>query len=155
MKIRSVARNNHRHAFRVQTWREAYSFPYAKADPPPTAADSIVALRIDDELGREAFTYRLASGREGTVHVEQVLEYNQDPRYMRDLLLYKLTIEAQTRLEASDLAKREIIRRLDTSPAQFYRLIDPTNYRKSVDKMLLLLHVLDCEVELVVRYKSI
>jgi hypothetical protein len=37
------------------------------------------------------------------------------------------------------------------SPAQFYRLIDPTNYRKSVDKMLSLLQVLGCEVDLVVR----
>ena len=48
----------------------------------------------------------------------------------------------------------EIIRRLGTSPAQFYRLIDPTNYRKTVDKMLLLLQVLDCEVDVVVRQRS-
>ena len=35
-----------------------------------------------------------------------------------------------------------------------YRLLDSTNYRKSVDKLLLLLRILDCEVELVVRAKS-
>ena len=34
---------------------------------------------VDEEAGREAFTYVLDSGRSGTVHVEQVLEYNQDP----------------------------------------------------------------------------
>ncbi|MBI4880877.1 MAG: XRE family transcriptional regulator [Planctomycetes bacterium] len=73
---------------------------------------------------------------------------------MRDLLLYKLTIEAQKRLEESPLSKREIIRRLGTSAAQLYRLLDSTNYRKSVDKLLLLLHVLDCEVDLVVRERS-
>lgn len=83
-----------------------------------------------------------------------MLEYNQDPDYLRDLLLYKLTVEAQKRLSQSALSRREIIRRLGTSPAQFYRLIDPTNYRKSVDQVLSLLHVLDCEVELVVRAKS-
>jgi predicted XRE-type DNA-binding protein len=88
------------------------------------------------------------------VHIEQVLEYNQDPGYMRDLLLYQLTIAAQKHLDESGLSKREIIRRLGTSAAQFYRLLDSTNYRKSVDKMLLLLHVLDCEVDLVVRTKS-
>ena len=154
MKIRSVARNNRRRAFEVRTWRQTFFFPYSKADPPPMASDRVAEVSIDDELGREAFTYSLASGREGTVHVEQVLEYNQDPGYMRDLLLYKLTIEAQSRLDASDLSKREIIRRLDTSPAQFYRLLDPTNYRKSVDKMLFLLHVLDCEVDLIVRARS-
>ena len=73
---------------------------------------------------------------------------------MRDLLLYNLTVEALDRIETSPLSKREIIRRLGTSPAQFYRLIDPTNYRKSVDKLLSLLQVLDCEVEVIVRAKS-
>ena len=120
----------------------------------PTASDPLVELYIDPELGREGFTYLLASGAEGSVHVEQVLDYNEEPRYMRDLLLYNLTVEALERIEASPLSKREIIRRLGTSPAQFYRLIDPTNYRKSVDKLLALLQVLDCDVDLVVRSKS-
>ncbi|MFA5844921.1 MAG: hypothetical protein WC971_08860 [Coriobacteriia bacterium] len=154
MKIRSVRLNNRKHAFEVGTWRDQFLFPYAKADPTPTAADPPVEVSVDDELGREGFTYRLASGLEGSVHVEQVLEYNQDPSYMRDLLLYRLTIEAEKRVEKSPLSKREIIRRLGTSPAQFYRLLDPTNYRKSVDKVLFLLHVLDCDVDLVVRARS-
>lgn len=85
---------------------------------------------------------------------EQVLEYNQDPAYLRNLLLYNLTIEAQKRVAASKLSRREIIRRLGTSATQFYRLLDQTNDRKSVDQMLSLLHVLDCEVELIVRAKS-
>ena len=151
MKIRSIKTNNRKRAFEVGTWREQFLFPYTKAVPPPTTEDPVAEVFIDDELGREAFTYTLASGREGTVHVEQVLEYNQDPGYMRDLLLYKLTLEARKRLDQSPLSKREIIRRLGTSPAQFYRLLDTTNYRKSVDKVLMLLHVLDCEVDLVVR----
>ena len=96
----------------------------------------------------------LANGEEGSVHIDHVLDYNQDPGYMRDLLLYKLTLEAQKRVDSCELSKREIIRRLGTSPAQFYRLLDSTNYRKSVDKVLFLLHVLDCEVEMIVRSKS-
>ena len=151
MKIRSIKSNNRKRAFEVGTWREQFLFPYSKADPRPTTGDSVEQIVIDKELGREAFTYTLASGREGTVHIEQVLEYNQDPGYMRDLLLYKLTLEARKRLDKSLLSKREIIRRLGTSPAQFYRLLDTTNYRKSMDKVLMLLHVLDCEVDLVVR----
>jgi hypothetical protein len=109
---------------------------------------------VDAEAGREAFTYNLASGRTGTVHVEQVLEYNQDPRYLRDLLLYKLTIEAQRRVAKSPLSKREIVRRLGTSAAQLYRLLDQTNYRKSVDQLVGLLQVLDCEIDLLVRSKT-
>ena len=73
---------------------------------------------------------------------------------MRDLLLYKLTLEAQKRVAKSPLSRREIIRRLGTSATQFYRLLDQTNYRKSIDRVLTLLHVLDCDVDLVVRTKS-
>ncbi len=43
---------------------------------------------------------------------------------------------------------------MGTSAAQFYRLVDPTNTSKSVDQVLRLLSVLDCDVEFVVRAKS-
>ena len=70
-------------------------FPFSKASPAPTTEDPVAELSVDPEAGREAFTYVLHSGRTGIVHVEQVLEYNQDPTYLRDLLLYRLTLEAQ------------------------------------------------------------
>ena len=111
-------------------------------------------MTIDEELVREAFSFELRSGRSGLVHVEQVLEYNQDPSYVRDLLLYKLTLEAQARVAASPLSKREIVRRLTTSATQLYRLLDQTNYVKSIDQMLRLLRVLDCDVDLVVRART-
>lgn len=69
-------------------------------------------------------------------------------------MLYRLTIEAQKRAAVSPLSKREIMRRLGTSAAQLYRLLDQTNYRKSVDQVLALLQVLNCEVDLVVRNQS-
>ncbi len=56
---------------------------------------------------------------------------------------YRLTLEAQKRIKESRLSKREIIRRLGTSTAQLYRLLDQTNYRKSVDQMLAPLQVLN------------
>jgi hypothetical protein len=151
VKISSVTANNHRHAFEVATPRGVLLFPYAKADPAPTSDDPLTEIYVDAELGKEAFTFTLASGKEGSIHVEQVLEYNRDPGYMRDVLLYKLTLEAERRVAESKLSRREIIRRLGTSPAQFYRLLDPTNYRKSIDGLLSLLQVLDCEIEVVVK----
>ena len=154
MKIRSVKANNRRKAFEITTAKKRLVFPFAKLEVPPTADDPIANVYIDRELGGEGFTYVLESGREGTVHVEHVLEYNQDPDHLRDLLLYRLTLEAQKRIAGTRLAKREIIRRLGTSPTQLYRLLDQTNYRKSVDQMLRLLQVLDCDVQLVVRAKS-
>jgi hypothetical protein len=154
MKIRSVIPNNRKRAFEIKTWRQVLLLPYTKVDPPPSLSNPVLEVSVDDEIGREGFVYKLRSGAEGSVHIEQVLEYNQDPNYMRDLLVYRLTLEAQRRVSESSLSKREIIRRLGTSPAQFYRLLDSTYYRKSVDKLLLLLNVLDCDVDLVVRAKS-
>jgi hypothetical protein len=140
--------------FEVRTSTKTLVFPFSKADPVPTAQDSIADLFVDPEAGREAFTYVLHSGRNGTVHIEQVLEYNRDPTYLRDRLLYRLTLEAQKRIAESPLSKREIIRRLGTSSAQWYRLLDQTNYRKSVDQLLALLQVLNCDVDLIVRKKT-
>ncbi|NIM02199.1 MAG: XRE family transcriptional regulator [Acidobacteria bacterium] len=154
MKIRSVVQNNRKKAFEVKTSTGVLPYPFAKLEKPPRRHDKIERVYVDKELAKEAFTYVLESGVEDSVHIEQVLEYNQDPTYLRELLLYKLTLEAQRRVEKSDLSKREIIRRLGTSAAQFYRLLDQTNYRKSVDRLLELLHVLDCDVDLVVREKS-
>jgi len=151
VKITSVRADNRRRAFEVVAAVATRPFPDAKADPPPSAADPIVALFVDPELANEGFTYVLASGAEGSLMLDNVLDYNEEPGYMRDLLLHNLTCEALDRLQTTPLSRREIIRRLGTSPAQFYRLIDPTNYRKSVDKLLVLLQVLGCEVDLVVR----
>lgn len=129
-------------------------YPYSRTDPQPSATDRVREVAIDDEVGREGFWYELSSGKRGYVHAEQVLDYNQDPSYMRDQLLYRLTLEAQRRVKQSPLSTREIIRRLGTSAAQFYRLLDQTNYRKSLDQLLSLLQVLDCDVDVVVRARG-
>jgi hypothetical protein len=154
MRILSARHNNRKKVFEVRTSAKALAFPYAKADPRPTPDNPVKRVFVDEELGREGFTYELESGLTGTIHVEQVLEYNQDPNHLRDLLLYRLTLEAQKRIDKSPLSKREIVRRLGTSAAQLYRLLDQTNYRKSVDQLVSLLQVLECDVDLVVRAKT-
>ena len=152
MKIESVRPNNRKRAFEVTTENGVLLFPYSKVPlGAPTAEDPLVELCVDPELGCEGFTWVLKSGAEESVHVDDVLEYNEDPTYMRRLLLHELSCEARTRLESSPLSKREIIRRLGTSASQLYRLIDTANYSKSVDSMLDLLRVLDCEVEFSVK----
>jgi DNA-binding TFAR19-related protein (PDSD5 family) len=90
-------------------------------------------LRVDRELANEAFAYVLESGDEGSVHLDQVLEYNEDPTYLGDLLTYQLTIEAKKRIEESGLSRRELAWRLETSVPQLYRLLDTTNTRKSIN----------------------
>jgi hypothetical protein len=154
VKIDSVSHNNHRHSFTVVTQGRKFAFPYAKAEVCPSSSDPIRELWIDEEVGREGFMYRLASGVEGFVHIDQVLEYNRDPGYMRKLLLFELSMQAQDAMAASKLRKSEVTRRLGTSAAQLRRLLDQTNTQKSVDSMFALLQVLDREVEVSVRPRA-
>src|SRR5260370_2967243 len=105
MKIRTAKVNNRRQVLEVRNSRGRFLYPFAKLDPRPSADNPIVEVRVDKELASEAVTYRLASGREGTVHIEQVLEYNRDPDYLRDQLLYPPTLEAQKRVPPTSLPR--------------------------------------------------
>ena len=149
MKIVSVSPNNRRRAFEVETHAGRYLFPYAVVRPLPSRENRIFRVQVDDEMDREGFVYTLASGAEGAVHIDHVLEYNREPGYLADQLLYNLTLAAQAAVRASKLSTRELIRRLGSSPAQFYRLLDQTNYKKSVRQLLTLLHLLDYDIEMV------
>jgi hypothetical protein len=152
VKIRRATVNN-RKALVELTVRsgKVLPVPYAKLDPQPTPKNRIREIYVDKELGSEAVTYVLESGDEGSLHVDHALEYNQDPRYLADLLIHKLTVEARRRVEQSGLSRRELARRLSTSVPQLYRLLDPANTRKSLGQLVSLLHLLECDVRLVVH----
>ena len=155
MKVKKVSINNKRKEFFVDTYSgAAYTFPYAEAEPRPDSRNRIEEVFVDKELGNEAITYVLNSGDEGSIHIEQILEYNEDPRYMAELLTYKLTLEARHGIENSGLSRRQIAKRLKTSVPQLYRLLDPANTSKSINQLVALLHVLNCNVELVVNCRA-
>ena len=147
MKIRSVRNGPRRRAFVVWTARGRFEFPWAHLEVIPSAADPVVDVRPDPELGREGFTYRLASGAEGTVHIDHVLRFVRDPDLQRRELLYELTNEALDALAASGRTKRSLARQLGTSLAQIARLLDPANARKSLDQMVRLLAALGRRME--------
>jgi hypothetical protein len=151
MKIRNVEANNRRKAFDIETKDGSYTFPYARLRVSPSKENRVAEVFADAELGNEAFSYTLENGEGDSVHLDEVLEYNEDPNFLGDLLLYKLTVETQQRVADSSLSKREIVRRLGTSASQFYRLLDPTNYGKSVGQLVALLHILDYDVDVVVK----
>ncbi len=151
MKVRQIQWNNRRRSFTVRLGRKDYEFPYNRLEIRPEPGNPVVEGWIDEELGREAFSYRLKDGREGSVHADHVLEVNRDPGYLAELILYRLSVEAGRRIEQDGWSRRDLIRRLGTSPAQYYRLLDPTNKRKSLNQLLSLLQVLGCDVDVVVK----
>jgi len=132
----------------------AYPFPFSRLDPRPTARNRLHTAFIDKELGNEAVTYVLESGAEGALHIDHVLEYNEDPRLLSELLTHRLTVEARKRIERARLSRREIVRRMRTSLPQLYRLLDPANTRKSINQLVALLHVLGCDVDVTVRRRQ-
>ena len=151
-KLCRVTVNNRKRQFDVTTRSgRVLPLPFSKLDPRPTPDNLVREVFVDRELGNEGFTYRLGSGSEGSVHVDQVLEYNEDPGYLSDQLIYQLTLEAERRVEASGLSRRELARRLNTSVPQLYRLLSPANTRKSMTQLIALLQVLGCDVAVVVK----
>lgn len=154
MKIRQVTVNTRKRQLELTTRAGAvYPMPFAKLKPRPSAGSAIVDVFIDRELGSEAVTYTLASGRQGTVHVDHALDYNRDPHYVAEMVLHDLTVEARRRIERAGLSRRELARRLGTSVAQVYRLLDPANTTKSLARLIALLQVLDCDVRFLVRQR--
>ena len=89
MKIRRVVPHNGKKAFEVYTYNNTYLFPSAVVRPTPRKGRWVVNAYVDPELDNEGFVYVLASGDEGTAHIDHVLEYNRDPSYMADMLLYE------------------------------------------------------------------
>jgi hypothetical protein len=154
MKIKKVVDNRRKREFEIEAGGTTYTLPYAKLRMVPTPGNRVVEVLPDPELGKEAFTYRLESGEEDTVHLDAVREVNMDPDYLQELFLHRLTVEALRGLKESGLGKRQIARQLGTSPSQLYRLLDPENRGKSLGQMLALLHLVDRKVDLVVKPKS-
>ena len=147
MKIKKVTINNYKKAFEVQTAKGIYSLPFSKSEVIPSEKNRVVKVYVDPDLAKEGITYVLESGKENSLMLDAFLDYNRDPEYMRKMLLYRLTMQALELLEKSGVSKRELARKLRTSPAQIYRLLDTTNYSKTVDNMVRLLAVLGFEVD--------
>jgi len=151
MIIQNVNVNNRRRSFEIETKKGAFSLPFVKLNLVPSRTNKIKNVYVDKELGKEAITYVLESGEEGSVHVDDFLFYNKDPDYMRDHTLYKLTAKAVDLIKESKLPKRELARKLKTSPTQLYRLLDTTNYNKTIDQMVRLLACLNYSLDFVLE----
>lgn len=150
MKITKIDYNNRRKVFSVETAKECLDFPYSQVEPRPRKGNYVRKAYVDPELGEEGFTYVLETGEEGSVHLDSVLEFNRNPDYLRDLMLYHLTLALQKAVEESGIGKRELIRLLDTSPSQLYRILDPSCSRKSLGQIFKIFYTLNRDLEVVI-----
>ena len=151
MIIEKVMVNKKKKSLEIDTPKGHFSLPFSKLRLEPTDQNGITRAYIDRELGNEAITYCLENGKEDSIHLDAFLDYNKDPEYMAKLSLYKLTRTAMELVKEARISKREIARKLKTSPAQLYRLLDTTNYSKTIDQMIKLLAALGREVSFVLN----
>src|SRR5262245_23728066 len=109
MKVKRVIANSRKKAFVIETRKGVFDFPYSRLRVKPSAKDPVVFVESDKELGREGISYSLRSGKNDTIHIDEVLEYHEDPDYIREQLLYRLTLEAQRIQKEKKIPKRELI----------------------------------------------
>ena len=147
-KILRVLSNAKKREFVVETKKGKYIFPYSQLKVIPSQTDPIINLYVDKETGSSAFTYELKSGKQASILLDNVLWLNQDPETLRRLLLSDLTYQANKQIKLKKIAKRFLVRKLNTSTSQLYRLLDQTYYNKTIDQMLKLLIALGIELEI-------
>jgi len=154
MKIRHVEPNNRKKCFEVIAFSgREFEFPFLRCDPCPSSSDRVATVYVDAELGKEAFTYELESGNEGSIHIDSVLEINNDLEYMADLQIHDITAQVRRCFEQSGVPIRQVSRSLGTSPSQIYRMLDERHSKKWLRQLLMFLHVLECELEFSVMPK--
>ncbi len=147
MKVRSVKANNRARRLELTTARGTRHFPYAQLRPAPTAGNRLKTVFVDRELAREGVTYCLEDGTEQSVLLDEVLFFNQEPEFMRELLVRRASAIAAKLLEETPLSIRGVARLLGTNSAQIKRLADPNTTANHLENVLALLHVLDAEIE--------
>lgn len=106
---------------------------------------SIVEAAPDKESGCHSFYFDLENGKREIVPFDQPLYIVQNPEYVREQTLYEVTKQLNEFIKKSKISKRELARRLRTSLSQLSRLLDTTNYKKELSRLIELAAMLNYE----------
>ena len=141
-KFRKVDFDNKKRVFHLE-----YSSGL-KVDCPYSALgirDRVVEAGPDPEVGRHSFYFRLNTGKKDYVPHDQPLHIVQNPEYVRETTLFEVTKQLNRFIRESKVSKRELARRLGTSLTQLARLLDTTNYKKELSRLIELAAMLNYE----------
>src|SRR3990167_2866194 len=105
----------------------------------------VVETGPDSAVGRHSFYFILENGKKEFVPYDQPLHIVQNPEYVKEQTLYEVTKELGKLIKKSKVSKRELARRLGTSLSQLARLLDTTNYKKELSRLIELAAMLDYE----------
>ncbi len=132
-KFKSVQFNNKKKVFHlIYTSGLEVDCPYSalKIDK------NVVEAGPDKEVGNHSFYFILENDYTGYVPFDQPLHIINHPDYVKEEVMCKLTIELRDIVASRNISKRELARRLETSVTQVNRLLDQTNYKKDLSRLI-------------------
>lgn len=105
----------------------------------------IIEAGPDPESGGHSFYFVTESGKRNYVPFDQPLHIVQNPSYLKEQTLYQITKRINEFIKVEGVSKRELARRLNTSLSQLSRLLDTTNYRKELGRLIEIAAILNYE----------
>lgn len=105
----------------------------------------IIEAGSDVEVGHHSFYFVTENGKKDFVPYDQPLHIVQNPEYVKHQTLYEVTKQLNGLIEKAKVPKRELARRLGTSLSQLARLLDATNYKKELSRLIELAVMLNYE----------
>lgn len=105
----------------------------------------VVDARPDTEVGGHSFYFTLENGKTDYVPYDQPLHIVQNPEYVKEQTLYQMTKRLNKFIKSEGISKRELARRLNTSLSQLARLLDTTNYKKEMSRLVEISAILNYE----------
>lgn len=105
----------------------------------------VIDAAPNKDVGRHSFYFVLDKGQKHFVPFDQPLHIAQNPEYVKQHTLYEVTKKLNEFIEQEKVPKRELARRLGTSMSQLLRLLDTTNYKKELSRLIELAAMLNYE----------
>ncbi len=107
--------------------------------------NKVVEAGPDEETGQHSFYFILDNNRTDFVPFDQPLHIVQNPEYVKQETLYEVTKQLNEFVTTAKIPKRELARRLGTSLSQLARLLDTTDYKKELSRLIELGTILNYE----------
>ena len=144
-KYRSVAFNNKKKVFVLNyTSGLEIECPYSRLG----IKSNVVETGLDKETGNHCFYFVLEDGEKDYITNDQPLYIVRNPDYVKHETLFKVTVELQNVIAIKNISKRELARSMNTSVTQINRLLDQTNYKKDLSRLIEMAAVIGYEFEL-------
>jgi hypothetical protein len=141
-KFKKVAFDNKKKKFRLEY------FSGLKVEIPYSALgirERVTDAAPDCEVGEHSFYFVLENGKKDYVPYDQPLHIAQNPDYVKQQTLYEMTKAINEFIRKEKVPKRELARRLNTSMSQLARLLDTTNYKKELSRLIQIAAMLNYE----------